>query len=296
MVAWNLVRRCAAGRATPGRPVLVQLVREIDDAQAGAALEEGAQAQDIAVVENSLPPMSRHECGQDDGNALVLLLVEPFEVREHWRHERAIRGLDHEQRYVRDGALPFFGKAFGFVPVLRYVDGGDHAGYLARHSDRPARNLVDAVHRHDYVVARCTVLDRCGRGNTCGQRCWVHGDLRLEPVVMTPDQGEHSHQEEHHEHGEPGAVSELRPENNDRYDGGCRRAQSADHKAGLPAALLHPQLMPNHAGLGKRERDEDAKRIEGKQPGNIPTESREQNGCRSRQQHDYMRIRYTIDP
>src|SRR5207247_5610088 len=145
MVAWNLVRRCAAGRATPGRPVLVKLVREIDDAQAGAALEEGAQAQHIAVVENSLPPVSRHECGQDYGNALVLLLVEPFEVREHRRHEGAIRGLDHEERYVRDGALPFLGEAFRFFPIFRYVDGGHHGGYLTRHRDRTARNLVDSV-------------------------------------------------------------------------------------------------------------------------------------------------------
>src|SRR5438128_1761586 len=77
---------CAAWRAL----VLVQLVREVDDAQAGAALKEGAQAQDVAVVEDALPPVPRDKRRQDDGDALMVLLFEPFEVRQHRGDERAV--------------------------------------------------------------------------------------------------------------------------------------------------------------------------------------------------------------
>src|SRR5207247_8033903 len=68
-----LGRRAAAGRAALGWPVLVQLVGEVDDPQARPALEEGAQTQDITVVQDPLPPVSGHEGRRDARYAMTFL-------------------------------------------------------------------------------------------------------------------------------------------------------------------------------------------------------------------------------
>src|SRR5437899_12845552 len=59
----GVVARPARCRARASRwLVFVELVREVDQAQAGAVLKEGAQAKDIAVVQDTLPPVPLDEC------------------------------------------------------------------------------------------------------------------------------------------------------------------------------------------------------------------------------------------
>src|SRR5262245_18011302 len=100
------------------------------------------------------------------------------------------------------------------------------------------------------------------------------------------------------DHDDPGAVAELRHEDDDENERGRERTSAVDQALvtqmtrsllALTGVTKKAGPVPNHPQLAQREREEDAEDVELNQPSHISVERDDQRGRDQRQQDDPVR-------
>ena len=76
-----------------------------------------------------------------------------------------------------------------------------------------------------------------------------HDEFVGDTAIVLVDGVEQQAEDDHRQHADPGALAKLRPADDERDDECGHCARRVDHDALLPARLLEPQPMKDHAAL-----------------------------------------------
>ena len=152
---------------------------------------------------------------------------------------------------------------------------------LVRVPRRQPRRRVELVDVEHDVVRR--LWGRLDRG---GSRLQPAGD---DPVVPVDDE-EEPDQRRDRDHDHPGARGELRLDHEQGDDAGRECSEAVDDRALPPVALLVPQPVADHPGLGDRERGEDADHIQVDERDHVRVERPDQERRDPGQDDDAVRV------
>src|SRR5881628_2053099 len=198
---------------------VVRVVRDIDDDRVRAEEEGELEAQRGLAVEDPLPPVPRHELGEDDGDGLVIALVDALDVAQQRLQERAVGRFDDIHLHVARPPIPALLERARALRRRRDVHRLHRRRDRSRERDGLTRRPVEARHRHDddrWLHHRKWLVER-------GEREGV-GDAR----VVAIDPVEHPDEDRHDDEDHPRTVPELRVRDDDEDRAGDDRAKAVD--------------------------------------------------------------------